>query len=198
MAPTPLTRGLNGCGGLGRATLAVGLLVGVGLLGGCSSETDLDHPYADRYAEALNRATSDFERSVLADGTITRAEYEEAVSRYVTCMTETGFAVTLEEQHGYYVYSYHDAPGLDAADARCVEGNTAVIAGLYVDQLTNPGADDIDTLIVACLVREGLVDSDYTTEQFAGDATSGALPFDDTAPAFDSCMANPSRGLGAS
>lgn len=188
----PLTRGPGG------AALAVGLLVGISLLVGCSSEPAFDHPYADRYAEALSQATSDFERAVLADGTITRAEYEEAVSRYADCMDGAGFPVTLVEQHGYYVYDFSAAPGLDAADERCAEGNTFIVAGLYADQLTNPGADDWDTLRVRCFIHVDLVDDEYTPEQFMIDATDQTLPFDDTSPAFDLCMANPSRGLGAS
>lgn len=198
MDRNPLTRGLRSSRGPGGAALAVGVLVGISLLVGCSSEPASDHPYADRYAEALSQATSDFERAVLADGTITRAEYEEAVSRYVDCMDGAGFAVTLVEQHGYYVFEFSAAPGLEAADTRCTEGNTFFVAGLYIDQLTNPAADDVDTLSVRCFIHAGLVDDEYTPEQFMVDAKNQTLPFDDTSPAFDLCMANPTRGLGAS
>lgn len=198
MDRNPLTRGLRGSRGPGGAGLAGGLVAGLGLLVGCSSGPGSDDPYADRCAEALNQATSDFERAVLADGTITRAEYEEAVSRYADCMDGAGFPVTLVEQHGYYVYDFSAAPGLDAADERCAEGNTIIVAGLYIDQLMNPGADDALSLIVRCFIHAGLVDDEYTPEQFMIDATDQTLPFDDTSPAFDLCMANPSRGLGAS
>lgn len=163
----------------------------------CATAAPDEDPYRLRYEEALRAATSDFERAVLGDGEITRAEYEEAVERYVSCMADAGIEVGLHEQGGYYTYSSAAAPGFDATHDRCAEGTTLLIAGLYVARLTNPGAEDYDELIVACLIRAGLVEADYTAERFTADATDQTLPFDDASAGFDGCMANPTLDLAA-
>lgn len=163
-------------------------------LAGCSQDVP-QSPYAARYEEALRSATSDFEKKVLADGEVTRAEYDEANALYVRCMGDSGITVKLLEQGGYTVYSRQKTPGGDEIDTRCSEGTISLVAGLYVDQLTNPSDEDIDTLTVACLVRAGLVDETYTPERFADEAHSKAFTFDSSAPAFDACMSNPSQGM---
>ena len=191
-----MSRLASRCSG-SRPGRLLGSLFTIVVLGSCATAAPDDDPYRIRYEEALRAATSDFEKAVLEDGEITRAEYEEAVERYVSCMADAGIEVGLHEQGGYYTYSSAAAPGFDATHDGCAEGTTLLIAGLYIAQLTNPGAEDYDELIVVCLVRAGVVEADYTAEQFAADATDQTFPFDDSSADFHGCMANPTRDLAA-
>lgn len=196
VADAQVSRFSSRCSGSRPGRLLASCLTVV-VLASCATAAPDDDPYQIRYEEALRAATSDFERAVLEDGEITRAEYEEAVERYVSCMADAGVEVGLHEQGGYYTYSAAAASGFDATHDRCAEGTTLLVAGLYVDQLTNPGAEDYDELIVACLIRAGLVDPDYTAEQLTADATDQTLPLDDSSAGFHGCMANPTRDLAA-
>lgn len=185
-----------GLGGLWRIWCPkVACCLAANVLAACAASPPGDDPYRARYAEALRAATSDFERAVLEDGEVTRSEYEEAVDQYVACMADAGIETGLHDEGGYYSYSFTKTPDLETTSDRCAEGTTLLVAGLYVDQLTNPGAEDYDELIVACLIRAGLAEADYSAAQFDADARDGTLPFDDTAPGFDACMANPTQDL---
>lgn len=180
------------------AGAAIAALVLASGNGPWAKEAPTENPYAARYLEARQLATSDFERDALAGWPISGAEYEEAVSRYVACMDQAGFPVTLDDQHGYYSYAVASAPGVDAANDGCAEGTTMLVAGIYVDELINPRAEDVDTLVVSCLQRAGLVSVAYSPERLGRDLTDAALPFDDTEPVFDACMAHPTRDGGPS
>lgn len=194
--PTQVTRG-RPAGHRFRGRALTGASLALAAILGCSAESPEDGPYSARFAEAMQQATSDFEREVLADGVVTRAEYEEAVERYVECMADVGIKVTLIDQEGYYVYSFAQTPGLDAADIECMRGTTLLVSGLYTDPLKNPGNDDYDEIVVACLKRAGVVDERYTATQFASDSVDHTLPVDDEDPALSRCMANPSSDLPA-
>lgn len=179
------------------AAAGVGCVLILSLLAASAGAVTDDDPYRARYQDALRSATSDFERAVLADGEVTRAEYEEAVGRYVSCMADSGIEVGLHEQGGYYTYSFAKTQDVFTTSDRCAEGSTLLVAGLYIAQLTNPGAEDYDELIVACLIRAGLVEASYSAAQLDTDARDGTLPFDDTAPGFDACTADPTRDMAA-
>lgn len=47
-------------------------------------------PYGQEISDARVSATSDFEKRALADGVVSRAEYEEAVRRQVACTNDRG------------------------------------------------------------------------------------------------------------
>ena len=69
----------------GRALLCVLTTAIAGA--GCSGPATATNPYSEDFRQAKEFATSDFERAVLEDGEITRAEYEEAMQRYVALRT---------------------------------------------------------------------------------------------------------------
>lgn len=179
------------------AAAGVGCVSALSVLAGSAGAATDDDPYRVRYEDALRSATSDFERAVLADGEVTRTEYEEAVGRYVSCMADAGIEVGLHEQGDYYSFSFAKTQDVFTTSDACAEGSTVLVAGLYVDQLTNSGAEDYDELIAACLVRAGLVEAGYSAAELDADTRDGTLPLDDTAPGFDACMANPTRDLAA-
>ena len=178
--------------------LIIRCLLTVVLVTGCG-QTDAiaDDPYRADLEAALERATSEFEREVLRDLRITRAEYEEAVERYVQCANDRGVELTKIPQGGYYVYGH---PAIDDADAildDCRIGTVDLVEHLYVDMLVNPDKTDFDMLVVKCLLEKGLAPEGYTTEEhkrLRETATGPApdYPFDTEDSHFSECMANPS------
>lgn len=177
-----------------------------------ASPTVSGDPYAKEFAEARNRATSDFERAVLADDLITHAEYAEAVDRFVTCMQDAGYdfvAVPGPDVPGMWWYesripdvAMQSTPVMEAYSAdqkedfdRCSEGTTFVIEALYGAILTNPTNADRTALIVTCFQRTGLAESDYTAADFAANFAreGGTFPFPESDRRFGSCVNNPNQ-----
>lgn len=157
--------------------------------------------YAAQFEQARQAATSDFERDVLADDEITRAEYEEAYQRYVDCMAGKGITVSLLDQGGRYFVSvaaeddeaFQDE---EREEGSCVEGTTALISPLYVQILTNPNQEDEDELIVACLIDLGLADPSFTAEQWkelGAQGQNAQWPFDKEDRRYGACLLNPSN-----
>ena len=166
------------------------------LLVGCSSHqaaptaTTSADPWRSDVLRAMSKATSPFERQVLQDGVISRAEYEEAIRRYVACMKAHGVNMGAEMTAlGYYQYN---SVGYDqAVDDRCNVGTKAMIEPLYVDRLQNPNKADMRALEVACFVRKGLAAQGYTVAQWKVDRLSQKPPFSTNDPRFTACLASP-------
>lgn len=158
----------------------------------------VEGPWADRIEQLRASATTDFQRDVLADGVVTRAEYEEAVQRVVSCMADAGNQLDLHEQGGYYTFGVLAGPGVDEQFDRCM-GETGGLVGLYVDMFTNPDNLEFQDILTQCLKREGLLPDSVTADEFwdtfLGDGP-GDLPFDRENSAFTACMANPALGAG--
>lgn len=186
-------------------------------LGACTpAEMAPDGPYAEEIQAAQESTDSDFQREVLADGVVTREEYDEAMQRYADCVSENGAAVTLEEQTGYYVYRIDGDPAAyDAAEAVCSPQTKSEIEPLFVNILMNPAKRDDEEMLAECMVQSGIVKAPFTTddlaalEQRAG-ITSTAVSSGDTqgtdaedapidpeaeriitSPEADTCRANP-------
>ncbi|MGC4108258.1 MAG: hypothetical protein QM753_18210 [Thermomicrobiales bacterium] len=171
-----------------------------------------DNPYAREFADARERATSDFERGVLADDLITHAEYAEAVDRFITCMHDAGFdvvAVPSPDVPGMWWYesripdvSMASTPATEAyladqneAFDRCSTGTTFQIESLYHAILTNPTNADPATLSVECMKLTGLAKDDYTTDDFTENFAQegGTFPFEVADARFGSCINNPNQ-----
>lgn len=176
---------------------------------GCSGSEPGAGAWEAEYAWALEMATSDFERSVLADGEITRAEYEEATQRFLDCVNDQGASVATLDQGGYFIYEISgDLDLYDEISDECRIGTNDLIETLYVDQITNPDNVDFEELTVDCLVRAGLVEEGFTVAEFheglggviadsSGQQSSSPwqLPFEPEDPLFDFCMVNPAREI---
>lgn len=185
---------------LTTARLLVGL-IGISLLtGACSSaEETSDGPYAKEIVAAGGEATSDFERSVLSDGEITRAEYEESVQRLVSCAEGRGVKITPIKQGEVYNYSYPLTETSDEVMLECSAGTTLVIETFYSDMVQNPTNGDYEAMVAACLARSGLAPADYDKEQYLADRSAiekdGVLtpdfPFDGEDPRRIECESDP-------
>lgn len=145
---------------------------GVGLVlivvgAGCGSDdTDFSGPWSDEFEWAYAAATNDFERDVLADGVVSRLEYDEAASRLLDCLNAAAAtAATIPTPYGGYNYEVRG--GSTSAMAECTPGTTQLIEPLYVDVLRNPDNIDLAGALVACLRREGLVGPEFTAADLA-------------------------------
>jgi hypothetical protein len=149
------------------------------------------------------QATSEFERSVFDDLTISRAEYDEATQRYVTCLNDSGYTVSKSEIEGIYSYAVDglaEGPAWDAIDLSCRLGNNALIEPLFVDMTVNPGRDDFQELIAKCLVSAGLVEPTFTAEELSkylgaveGDSYTAPLdpPWSESDERVQQCFSRP-------
>ncbi len=162
----------------------------------CSSASgdDYNGPYYQELKTAYNKATTDFERDVLDDYKITRAEYQEAEDRYLACLLDSGMHASLEEQSGYYILSTPtseaDRPEIDT----CRQGTINLIEPLYVDMLTNPDRLTPAENLFNCMKRKGLaLPQEYSAGNLSEDMHSGLAnaPFNTDDPAFNACLANP-------
>lgn len=160
------------------------------LLTGCSDGDDSERgPYYDEVVAASRSAESAFERDVLADGELTRAEYEEAVQRYVSCAADRGVEITPVRQGSRYAYQMSTDPESDRVALRCSVGTTRTIEALYGDIVANPTNGDYEQLVVRCLIRSGLAPQGYTKARFL-DEREGDLPFPSDDPRLQECLEN--------
>ena len=66
---------------------------------------------------------------------------------------------------------------------------TAMISALHRMQMFNPrGLSDSRLVAVECLVKEGLVSSTYSAEEFERNLSGDTFPFDATAPDANDCL----------
>ena len=101
------------------------------------SATAAIEAWAAEFDVARKNATSSFERGVLADGVISRVEYEESVHRYVKCMTDAGVGISaIADSMGRY--SYESTHYSESASDLCTAGRTAWIEPLYEAIITYP------------------------------------------------------------
>lgn len=190
--------------------LSLASATAAGLQGTPSASPTASGPHAATFADARSRATSDFERQVLADDLITYAEYQEAATRWIACMTDAGeMASTEPDPDVPYAVAYVQhldtmigTPGAEATIAvqdqvftTCAIGTIRLVDAVYRAVLTNPADEDMSTLIVACLQRQGIAPASYGPEAFDADFVqhTGTPPFDPGDPRVGSCLNNPNQ-----
>lgn len=155
---------------------------------GSSAQINPDDPWAEFATDLLKNATSDFEREALKDGVVTREEYEKAHELWLDCMEQVfppggrlSVALSADEM-GLYSYLFRGSPSdedlriYDAASDECTKGTIGLVALLYNSMAGNPDNVPHSELVVACLVREGLVPDDYSAADY--DYDQGAAPED--------------------
>lgn len=199
-----------------RMTATAGVLAVVLGLGSCAADDGGDatgdganqssSTYAAQLDQALQSATSDFERAVLQrakkDGKISEADYREANERYAQCMAGKGDDIEFDTdqstglmQERLNADEHYDSDKVNEDSMACAQGTNLLIRDLYERMLTNPtNADEIE-LIVGCLKRHDLVPETFTKQDYltesAKSADSSALDTDSAA--FAQCLADPKR-----
>lgn len=172
--------------------------------GGGTPSSTLSAVWAEDFAQAQRAASSDFERAVLADSTITADEYNEATDRFVECVQLNGLpAFAADDPHNAGLWSYALPSSSEAAAAQdqdaffrisdlCAPGTNGLIEPLYVDLTTNPAKQDESTVRAQCLNRAGLVGPDYSAAEYNADQADDTFPFSSEAEAAVRCFINPS------
>ncbi|MEU8311327.1 MULTISPECIES: hypothetical protein [Micromonospora] len=169
------------------------VLLALGSITSCSSEPEPADPYRAEMRRAAKSATSEFEKEVLSDSKISRAEYEEAVSRFVECVRQKGVSIEKKDQFGYYIYETVSAPNALEAQDECNRGTKGLVEPLYVSRLTNPTKADPNQLFAACLLKQGVAPAGYSAESAKRDKSESFAnaPFDSADPRVTQCLANP-------
>ncbi|MEU7591396.1 hypothetical protein AB0A95_34515 [Micromonospora sp. NPDC049230] len=164
-------------------------------LAGCSSaESPPPNPFEAEFERAKRQASSEFEHAVLEDSTISRAEYQESIDRFLRCMNDNGIEATaLPARNGTFTYRWPKAQGNDDTESKCRVGTTMHIEPLYIEIVVNPKNEDRFELMVRCLARESLVPPGYTTDDLQKDMSSGYAnaPFDHNSTKVMDCMSGP-------
>ncbi|TRW44399.1 hypothetical protein [Georgenia yuyongxinii] len=151
-----------------RFAVSVTLLFLVWGLAACApDEADSDSPYAAEFEQARNQATTDFQREVLADDTITDAEFREVQQRYVDCLADAGIQAVAHENGSFDVSA--DLSGNNSAadvERKCSRDTHMPISGLYLAMHINPNNEDFSKLIVECLHKQGVVEENFTKDDW--------------------------------
>jgi hypothetical protein len=169
----------------------------------CSPSAAAPDPYRADVLRAYQHATSAFERSVLVDGKITRAEYDQAIALYVHCVRAHGVPISAQLEAPLKLTYVYAIPGADAPQSvldNCTRGTTDLIESIYNDEVMNPHKQDLNQLTADCFVRKGLVPKGYTGAQFAADSAGQGrahYPFNPDDPKIDdkfsACMEAPAN-----
>lgn len=165
-------------------------------LAACAGSGTVEEYWAARFDHYRSLATSDFERGVLADNTITRAEYEEALQRYVDCMSEHGSTVATYEIYHSGVYAYQVTRSDEGATPQCARGTTEIIEQLYLEHLGDPQNRGTQVAVTDCLKRKGLLPADYDVADYGDDSADGFREYFDTSDrdvdeVYLTCLLNP-------
>lgn len=127
---------------------------------GGSRPLDLDGPWADAFAQAYERASTDEQRAILADGVVTDAEYAQVHDAFARCLADVGYEVTFLPSGGMTIEGgAPDAPDSVLQDlvGTCDDQHVGDVDYLYEQVSRNPENLDEWTIMADCLVREGVV-----------------------------------------
>lgn len=158
------------------------------LLAGCTAPSDSGaNPWHKEFAAAKLRLEEQkqdgqFQISVMEDGEITKEEFEEAQSKFVKCMADSGYTGIIADENGtQYDADVLTDPVFQEADRDCSAQYTSEIGGLYHNAKRNPNNEDPDKLMLACLKRSGLVPEEYTISEMKQVEEA----FDEVMPVFE-------------
>ena len=167
---------------------------------GSAREPTFDGPYAAELAEFHRSAANDFVRDVLADGTITDAEYAEMTERFRSCLADRGITFNGFQPDGSYSTSL--APG--CADTHGVVSECSHTSGqdsvgaLHDIMTANPDNTDAAVAIADCLVRARAVPASYTAQDYRADRQGRFRDTEQLEPGLaavlDTCMSDPFEG----
>lgn len=171
--------------------------------------TQTSTAYAAQLKQALESATSDFERKVLKRaiqaGKISESDYREANEKYQQCMVLKGNDIefTTDQSTGLMQESMsvgddnqdYDSEKVGSDSISCAKGTNLLIRDLYERMATNPSNADEIELIVNCLKRKKLVSQSFTKQDFLTEDAKpqGSSKLDTDSDKYSQCLANPSK-----
>lgn len=163
-----------------------------------SGPPSFDGPYAAEFADFYSRATSDFVREVLWDGQITDAEFAEMTDRFSSCLADQGITfLGFNPDGGLRTSVAQNGGDTHAIVSDCSRSSGEdFIGALHSMLVTNPDDRDWSTIVAECLVKKGVVPSDYSAADFAQDEAKFA-DFESVTPELrDALLACTSDPLG--
>lgn len=197
----------------GRAATASAVVFLVSVLTGCSASVEGSGPsrssasgqvpefeglWAAEFTSAYGRASSAFERSILADGRITDQELAEVRDKFTVCLSAFGFTGLRFEDSGEFQFDAPEGADADTTNDQVkdcsTEAGEATIGSLHSWIRRNPENQDEGTIMAASLVRKGVVDPSYTAADYVDDAPTESFPFVTGKPGpvvFQECSLDP-------
>ena len=170
------------------------------LLTGCSSIDDQDvltddgrthsseappfsGPWAAEFTSEYQEAESDFVRAVLEDEVITDQELSEMRDRFAECLSAYAITDVVLDDDGSVSLTYPDGADSDTVNDQVLgcskESGELQIGALHSWIRRNPDNQDENTIMAACLVRKGVVDSSYGADEYAEDYADDDFPYTD-------------------
>jgi len=157
-----------------RIGVVVGAMLCGALLAGCNrAEDSASNPWAAEFAAAYASTQSDFVRRVLEDGVIDSVEIRESQERHLGCLTDAGIPAVLvddaERPGGRFIAYSGDAwraPENQPIIDHCFNEWEGSIPELYWGTTNNPYNENIDDMVAACLVRNGIVPEGFTGRDY--------------------------------
>jgi hypothetical protein len=162
----------------------VGALLLIGTVSACTStpSSSVSAPssqlsFPEQLKAARAEATSDFERKVLDSaiktGSISAADYEQAVSVYLKCTSAAGVTIdAIKQPNGIYKWVPQGVTDLNKygeVTNKCADGTTMRIEGLYKLQVANPNMLSSDEAVVECFHKNNVGPKGYDAKQFDKD-----------------------------
>lgn len=172
-----------------------------------SENSETATSYESQLKQALQSATSDFEKQALKKaiktGKISDSDYREANEKYQQCMIAKGDPITFstDQSTGLMQESMnvddqnYDSDKVNSDSIACAEGTNLLIRDLYERMATNPSNSDEIELIVSCLKRKKLVPESFTKQDYLTESAKpdGSSKLDTSSELFSQCLANPNK-----
>lgn len=142
-----------------------------------SSSSSGSSSYEAELKQALQSASSDFERGVLERaakaGRISESDYREANEKYQECMAAKGDDVEFDTDQSTGLMQEHmntddnyDSAKANEDSMACAKGTNLQIRDLYERMVQNPSNADEIELVVGCLKRRKLVPDSFTKQDY--------------------------------
>lgn len=152
------------------------LLLGVGLLTGCSGTAN--SAYVEDFKHAQEANSSDYVRTVFQNaikaGEIPYSDYKDSRQKFQSCLEKSGLNVNVTSDDwglGLIEIAYAESGASDEdIYNECQRqfdgiGNDSISA-LFQMQVSNPNKENMDKLIAQCLVRKGMAPAGFDAEDY--------------------------------
>jgi hypothetical protein len=153
--------------------------------------------WAGAFESAYRAATSDLQRSILSDGTISDKELSELGDRFSACLSASGYT-KIHVFPGDAGFSLDAPKGVTTAQqntrvSQCENSAYGQADILYGEVNRNPSNQNEFTIMAACLVRQKLVPPTFTAADYGRDANNNSFPFDvaKNDAKFSACVSDP-------
>lgn len=165
-----------------------------------TNSPDFSGPFAAEYAQAWAESGSDFVRLVIGDEQISEQEWAEVEGRMATCFAGEGATFEGHTSDGGYAAQKNSLSSdrLNEVMGECEKSSGEAWLGyLWFSAQKNPQNRPAEEIITECMIRTGVVASDYTAEDFVRDNPTMSFPYLGSGKGqkgFLACNADPRTG----